>query len=61
MALLDDLVSSLTYGALGEKIKAFLENLKETMKTGNESIGVPQLDPFNYNHQEFDFKHYLLK
>ena len=39
--------------SLDSKLRQFLENFRDTMKSGNSTIGMPILDPFEM--EEYDF------
>ncbi|KAJ8674521.1 hypothetical protein QAD02_005783 [Eretmocerus hayati] len=40
--------------SIGDKLREALEKFKEVMRKGNESLGIPVLDPLKLAHEEFD-------
>ncbi|XP_058801889.1 uncharacterized protein LOC131670367 [Phymastichus coffea] len=57
----DDLVTTFVSRAAGDKIKDLLEKFKEIMRNGNETKGIPKLDPLSWNHKEISINDELLK
>ncbi|XP_011504185.1 PREDICTED: uncharacterized protein LOC105367242 [Ceratosolen solmsi marchali] len=54
-AYLDDFrVTDLAIRSISDKFKKALENLKEIIKSGNATIGIPILDPFYLAHKEIN-------
>ena len=40
-------VSDVVAKAVGDKLKDLIESFKEILRNGNETMGIPVLDPFN--------------